>query len=137
MNTFFPVVDNQVVIVEKLLMPSPKAAKSCETVIRQDLMVIDEPEHEPVYDWMHLIKMFLENLPPSDDNSEVEHIAHKSKYYHIIDDILLRRGTNRMMMKCIPREEDIQLLRDIHSGIYRSHSSWRTIINKAFTHGFY
>jgi hypothetical protein len=60
-------------------MPSPKAAKSCETVIGQDLMVIDESEHEPVYDWMHPIKMFLENQPPSDDNSKVEHIAHKSK----------------------------------------------------------
>jgi hypothetical protein len=42
-----------------------------------------------------------------------------------------------MMMKYIFTEEDIQLLRDIHSGICESHSSWRSIIGKAFRHGFY
>jgi hypothetical protein len=42
-----------------------------------------------------------------------------------------------MMMKCISREEGIQLPLDIHSGICGSHSSWRSIIGKAFRHGFY
>jgi hypothetical protein len=42
-----------------------------------------------------------------------------------------------MMMKCISREEGFQLLRDIHSGICESHSSWRSIIGKAFRDGFY
>jgi hypothetical protein len=42
-----------------------------------------------------------------------------------------------MMMNCIFREEGIQLLRDIHSSIYGSHSSWHSIIGKAFKHGFY
>jgi hypothetical protein len=42
-----------------------------------------------------------------------------------------------MMMKCISRDEGIQLLRDIHSSIYRSHFSWCSIIGKAFRHGFY
>jgi hypothetical protein len=34
--------------------------------------------------------MFLENQSPSDDNIEVEHIACKSKQYHLIDGILFR-----------------------------------------------
>jgi hypothetical protein len=42
-----------------------------------------------------------------------------------------------MMMKCISREEGIQLLQDIHSGICGSHSSCRCMIGKAFRHGFY
>jgi hypothetical protein len=42
-----------------------------------------------------------------------------------------------MMMRCISREEDIQLLRDIYSGVCGSHLSWRSIISNAFTHGFY
>jgi hypothetical protein len=29
------------------------------------------------------------------------------------------------------------LLQDIHSGVYGSHSSWYSIIGKAFSHGFY
>jgi hypothetical protein len=42
-----------------------------------------------------------------------------------------------MMMRCISREEGIQLLQDIHSGVCESHLSWRSIISKAFKHGFY
>jgi hypothetical protein len=42
-----------------------------------------------------------------------------------------------MMMKCISMEERIQLLRDIHSGICKSHSSWHSIIGKGFIYGFY
>jgi hypothetical protein len=41
---------------------------------------------------MHLIKMFLENQPPSDDNAEVEYIAWKSKQYHLIGGNLFRRA---------------------------------------------
>jgi hypothetical protein len=42
-----------------------------------------------------------------------------------------------MMKKCIPKEEGIQLLQDIHSSVCESHSSWLSIIGKAFRHGFY
>jgi hypothetical protein len=99
-------------------------------------MVINEPYQEQVYDWMNPIKMFLKNLSPSDDNTEVECIARKSKQYHLIDGILFRRGANGMMTKCISRKS-IQLLRDIHNGVCRSHSSWHSVIGKAFRYGFY
>jgi transposase InsO family protein len=42
-----------------------------------------------------------------------------------------------MRMKCISREESIPRLRDVHSGLCGSHSSWHSIISKAFRHGFY
>jgi hypothetical protein len=89
------------IIIEKLSKPSVKSAESTDEAIGQDLMVIDEPKHEPMYDWMHPIKMLLENHPLSDDNAKVEHIACKSKQYHLIDEILFRRGANGMMIKCI------------------------------------
>jgi hypothetical protein len=57
--------------------------------------------------------------------------------YHLIDGIIHRRGTNDMMMRCISREEGIQLLQDIHGGVCGSHSSWHSIIGKAIRHGFY
>jgi hypothetical protein len=95
------------IIIEKLSKPSIKSVESTSEAIGQDLMVIDEPEQEPAYDWMNPIKMFLENHPPSDDNTKVEHIAFKSKQYHLIDEILFWRGTNDMMTKCISREEGI------------------------------
>jgi hypothetical protein len=54
--------------------------------------------------------MFLDNQPPSDENTKVEHIVCKSKICHLIDEILYQRGANGMMMKCISKEEGIQLL---------------------------
>jgi hypothetical protein len=34
---------------------------------------------------MSLIRVYLDNQPPSDDNVEVKRIAHKSRMYHLID----------------------------------------------------
>jgi hypothetical protein len=50
-----------VVIVEKLSKPLVKSAEGVNEAINQDLMIIDEPEQEPAYDWINPIKMFLEN----------------------------------------------------------------------------
>jgi hypothetical protein len=111
------------IIIERLSKPSLKLVEPSKEVAEHDLMVIDEPEQELAYDWMLPIKMFLENQAPSDNNTEVECIVHKSKQYHLVDGILFQQGANGMMMKCISREEGIQLLRDIPSGTCRLHSS--------------
>jgi hypothetical protein len=81
--------------VEKLSKPLVKPA---ELANEADLMVIDEPDQEPMYDWMNPIKMFLNNQPPSDDNAKVEYITRKSKMYHLIDGVLYRQGAKDMMM---------------------------------------
>jgi hypothetical protein len=98
------------VIIEKLSKPSVKPVEEYTKVAKPGIMVIDEPEREPAYDWINPIKIFLDNQPPSDDNIEVERIMRKSKMYHLIDVVLYHRGANDMMMRCISREEGIQLL---------------------------
>jgi hypothetical protein len=120
-----------------LIKPSVRPAEEAIDAAKPDLMVIDEPDQGLAYDWMSLIRMFLDNQPSADDNAKVERITCKSKMYHLIDMILYRQGVNDMMMKCIFREEGIQLLQDIHIGVCGSHSSWHSIIGKAFKHGFY
>jgi hypothetical protein len=86
---------------------------------------------------MSHIKTYLDNQPISDDNAEIERIARKSRMYHWIDGVLYKHGANGMMMKCISKDEGMQLLRKIHSGVCGAHSSWRSIVRKAFRHGFY
>jgi hypothetical protein len=86
---------------------------------------------------MSPIKAYLYNQPPLDDNAEVERITRKFRMYHLIDGVLFRQGASGMMMKCISREEGKELLEDIHRGVCGSHSSWCSIIGKAFRHGFY
>jgi hypothetical protein len=55
-----------------------------------ELTIIDEPAQQPVDDWMSLIRAYLDNQPPSNDNAKVECIARKSKMYHLIDGVLFR-----------------------------------------------
>jgi hypothetical protein len=86
---------------------------------------------------MSQIRSYLENRPLADDNAETERIARKSRMYHLIDRVLYRQGSNGMMMRCISKDEGIQLLRDIHNGACGAHSSCRSIVGKAFKHGFY
>jgi hypothetical protein len=88
-----------------------------------DLMIIDEPNQQSAYDWMSPIRAYLDNQPQSDDTAEIECVTCKSRMYHLIDGVLYRQGTNDMMMRCISKEEDIQLLQDIHSGVCGAHSS--------------
>jgi ribonuclease HI len=95
------------VIVEKLIKPS---IKSVETLGETGLMIIDGAEQQPEIDWMSSIKAYLDNQPISDDNAEIVRIARKSKMYHLIDGVLYKQDANDMMMKCISKDEDIQLL---------------------------
>jgi hypothetical protein len=87
-------------------------------------MVIDGPDQQLGCDWMSQIRSYLENRPLADDNAETERIARKSRMYHLIDGVLYRQGSNGMMMRCISKNEGIQLLWDIHSGACGAHSSW-------------
>jgi hypothetical protein len=75
------------VIVVKLSKPSVNPA---EPISEADLMVINGPDQEPMFDWMNSIRIFLSNQPLSDDDAEVECIARKDKIYHLIDGVLYR-----------------------------------------------
>jgi hypothetical protein len=107
-------------IVERLSKPSMKSEESISKA-EPELMIINELAQQPVYDWMSLIRAYLDNQPPSDDNTEVERITRKSRMYYLIDGVLYRQCANGMIMKCISREEGIELIEDIHKGVCGSH----------------
>jgi ribonuclease HI len=111
------------VIVEKLTKPS---IKSVETLGETDLMIIDGAEPQTEIIWMSPIKAYLDNQPISDDNTEIERIAHKSRIYNLIDGVLYKQGANGMMMKCISKDEGVLLLQEIHNIVCGAHSSYRT-----------
>jgi ribonuclease HI len=122
------------VILERLAKLSVKATEPSEDTC---FMVIDGPDQQSEFDWMSQIRSYLENQPLADDDVEIERIARKSRMYHLIDGVLYRQGANSMMMRCISKDEGIQLLRGIHSGVCGAHSSWRSIVGMTFRHGFY
>jgi hypothetical protein len=60
-----------------------------------------------------------------------------AKHYAVVEGDLYRHGANDNLMRCITQEEGRELLTEIHGGECGSHSSSRTLVGKAFRHGFY
>ena len=57
--------------------------------------------------------------------------------YQFVDDVLYRRRPNSVKLKCIPREEGLELLAEIHGGICGSHIGSRALAGKAFRQVFF
>jgi hypothetical protein len=55
----------------------------------------------------------------------------------VVEGDLYHRGANGILMRCITQEEGREMLTEIHGGESGSHSSSRTLVGKAFRHGFY
>jgi hypothetical protein len=66
-----------------------------------------------------------------------ERIVRLAKRYKVVEGDLYRHGTNSILMRCITQKEGHELLAEIHGGECESHSSSRTLVGKAFRHGFY
>jgi hypothetical protein len=87
--------------------------------------------------WISEIRDYLkENILP-EDHVSAERIVRLAKRYAVVEGDLYRRGANGILMRCITQEEVHELLTEIHGGECGSHSSSRTLVSKAFWHGFY
>jgi ribonuclease HI len=87
--------------------------------------------------WISEIRDYLkENILP-EDHVSAERIVQLAKRYMVVEGDLYRRGANDILMRCITLEEGRELLAEIHGGECGSHSSSRTLVGKAFRHGFY
>jgi hypothetical protein len=87
--------------------------------------------------WISEIRDYLkENILP-EDHVSTERIVRLAKRYTMVEGGLYRRGANDILMRCITQEEGRELLMEIHGGECGSHSSSRTLVGKAFRHGFY
>jgi hypothetical protein len=87
--------------------------------------------------WIFEIRDYLkENILP-EDHVSAERIVRLAKRYAVVEGDLYSRGTNGILMRCITQEEGRELLMEIHGGECGIHSSSRTLVGKAFRHGFY
>ena len=57
--------------------------------------------------------------------------------YQFVNDVLYRKRSNSVKLKCIPQEEGLGLLAEIHGGICGSHAGSRALAGKAFRQGFF
>jgi hypothetical protein len=87
--------------------------------------------------WISEIRDYLKDNFLPEDQASAERIVRLAKRYAVVEGDLYRRGANGILMRCITREEGCDLLTEIHGGECGSHSSSRTLVGKAFLHGFY
>jgi hypothetical protein len=87
--------------------------------------------------WISKVRDYLKDNYLPEDQASAEHIVRMAMRYTVVEGDLYRRGANGVLMRCITREEGRDLRAEIHGGECGSHSSSRTLVGKAFRHGFY
>jgi hypothetical protein len=113
----------------------PKAV--CALGDSTDPLVPQPTTQSNPYAWISEIRDYLkENILP-EDHVSAERIVRLAKRHTMVEGDLYHRGANGILMRWITQEEGRELLTEIHGGECRTHSSSRTLVDKAFRHGFY
>ena len=71
------------------------------------------------------------------DESEARQVQRRASAYSIINNELVKRSSTSVFQRCVEQERGIDILRDIHQGECRHHAASRSLVAKAFRHGFY
>jgi ribonuclease HI len=87
--------------------------------------------------WISEIWDYLKDNFLLEDQASAERIVRLAKRYAVVEGDLYNHGANGILIRCITREEGCDLLAEIHGGECGNHSSSRTLVGKAFRHGFY
>jgi hypothetical protein len=111
--------------------PTPTTTDPAPSPAGQEVMMIDVDWRQPFIDYISEQKV-------TTDKNLAEQITRRAKSYVLVGEKLYRRGaTSRVLMKCVPIEEDKDILEEIHTGVCGNHTSSRMLVNKAFRRAFY
>jgi hypothetical protein len=80
---------------------------------------------------------YLTNKKLPEDEVQWRQIEHRAKGYTIMDSQLYKRSTSGVFMRCIFQVDGIEILREIQEGECGHHVAARSLVAKAFHHGFY
>jgi hypothetical protein len=125
--------------VPVVLLPwSPPRVVGITGELREIAPATIDPEAQAGPDtWITEIRTYLKDNILPDDMTSIDRIACLAKRYTLVEGDLYRRGANGVLMRCITREEGCELLAEVHRGECGNHASSRTLVGKAFQHGFY
>jgi hypothetical protein len=73
----------------------------------------------------------------SDDEVYNKRMEARTRPYVIIEGELYKHGVCSPLLKCLSRTEGIELMKEIHVGLCRSHIGSRPLLGKFFRQGFY
>jgi hypothetical protein len=87
--------------------------------------------------WAEPYLEYLTNKKLPEYEVKKRQIERRAKAYTIIDGQLYKRSTLGVFMKCISQVDGIEILREIHEGECGHHAAAKSLVAKAFRHGFY
>jgi ribonuclease HI len=108
-------------------------APSVELMERAVLVI--SPVHSE--DWRTKIISFLQGNCLSDDKVYNKRMEARTRPYIIIEGELYKHGVCSPLLKCLSRTEGIELMKEIHARLCRSHIGSRPLLRKVFRQGFY
>ncbi|XP_051190507.1 uncharacterized protein [Lolium perenne] len=88
-------------------------------------------------DWTEPYLSYLERQVLPMDETEARALVRWCKSFTIINNELYKRSTSGVFQRCVGADEGRKILRDIHAGDCGHHAGARSIVAKAFRHGFY
>jgi ribonuclease HI len=88
-------------------------------------------------DWRTEIISFLQGNCLSDDETYNKRMEARTRPYVVIEGELYKHGVCSPLLKCLSRTEGIELMKELHAGLYGSHIGSRPLLGKVFTQGFY
>nr|XP_020161415.1 uncharacterized protein K02A2.6-like [Aegilops tauschii subsp. strangulata] len=87
--------------------------------------------------WALPISEFLENGVLPMDETEARQVQRRAFAYSIINNELVKRSSTGVFQCCVQQDKGIEILLDIHQGECGHHAASRSLVAKAFRHGFY
>ncbi|XP_066333965.1 uncharacterized protein [Miscanthus floridulus] len=119
------------VFVQDLLVPSIKEEKEVEEVPPVEQLLLAVPS--PVADWKEQFIKYLTNSELPADKTDTKRLIRRSKHYVLVDGNLMRKSAKEgVLQKCVPQDEGVKLLHEIHSGSCGNHAASRNLVGKAF-----
>jgi transposase InsO family protein len=88
-------------------------------------------------DWTEPYISYLESQALPMDETKARAIVRRCKSFTIINNELYKRSVSGVFQRCVAMAEGRNILRDIHAGDCGHHAGARSIVAKAFRHGFY
>jgi hypothetical protein len=127
------------VFIQELKQPSIKSSPQVTTDAG-----LQQPDREVMMlgeDWREAYIDFIRDrrLPVGMDakSAEAARVMCRSKDFVLVDNKLYRPGARSgVLMKCVTREDDYDILREIHEGVCSNHAASRTLVGKAYRASF-
>lgn len=108
------------------------------------IKAIKEEEDKPLSihalsseDWRSPIFAFLARTHESANKHELQRMTACTKHYSIIGDKFFKDGIVSPTLKCISKEQGVQLLSEMHAGMCGAHRGPHKIAHRAMRQGFY